>query len=254
MKINNKRIFFQLIFWASAAVCILAISFFYHKERFHKEDFKDPMNYTLRVPERSFDTETILLEEQKSAPYESPIDFKALWAVNPDIIGWIRVPGTSIDYPILYSGDNSTYLNRSLEGKKDVHGAIFLDMDSQPDFSGRHNLFYGHNMRDGSMFSAVNKFKNENFYNEHRFIELYLPEREIHLEIFAVFPIPSQPWLRMTSFPEPSDFEAFKEKLFSYHKYGGQLPEGIERLYTLITCSYEWEDTRTLLIAKETEQ
>lgn len=254
MKRYKENFYLLFVFLMIAAVFSFAAYFFNRKDGFRKESITDPLDYTLEASERALDVKKYQLPEQESEPYESPIDFEALWEVNPDVIGWIRVPGTMIDYPILYSGDNETYLHTSWEGEKDVHGAVFLDMDSQPDLLGRHNLFYGHNMRDGSMFSAVNKFKNESFYREHKDIELYLPEREIRLEIFAVFPIPSKPWIRTTNFAEESDFHEFKEKLFSYHRYEGQLPEGIERLYTLVTCSYEWEDTRTLLIAREAEQ
>ena len=65
------------------------------------------------------------------APYVSPIQFDELKEIKPDIVGWLKVEGTEIDYPIVQTGNNETYLNTDFEGKKSVAGAIYLDYESE---------------------------------------------------------------------------------------------------------------------------
>ena len=126
-------------------------------------------------------------EAETEAPYVSPIDFAPLWETNPDTIGWIRVPDTKIDYPIVQSPDNQYYLHKDFEGKDSVYGTIYLDADSKSDFSGWNNPIYGHHMKDGSMFKDVVKFKDQEFFENHRYFEIYTPERTIHLKTLGCY-------------------------------------------------------------------
>ena len=116
-----------------------------------------------RQTEAPVETETPIESEpeETEAPYVSPIQFDELKEINPDIVGWLKVEGTEIDYPIVQTGNNETYLNTDFEGKKSVAGAIYLDYESEPDFSGRHNIIYGHNMTNGSMFKDSVKYQDE---------------------------------------------------------------------------------------------
>lgn len=189
--------------------------------------------------------------EPETVGYVSPIDFEGLWAVNPDVVGWLSVPGTNIDYPILHTVDNETYLHRSLEGEETVAGSIFLDCDDEGDFSSLHNVIYGHHMKDGSMFKDVVKFKEQEYFDQHRDIIIYTPDREIHLRTLAALYVKSEPIRRKTSFQSQEGFDAYVEEMI---RGAGALapPEGeISRLYSLITCSYEFSDARTILYAYE---
>ena len=68
--------------------------------------------------------------EETQPPYVSPIDFEALWKENPDTVGWITIPDTQIDYPIVYSEDNEKYLHEDFYGNESVYGTIYLDSDN----------------------------------------------------------------------------------------------------------------------------
>ena len=111
--------------------------------------------------------------EPETEPYVSPINFEELMKENPDTIGWIRVPDTNIDYPIVQGEDNDFYLNHDFYGKENIAGAIYLDFESQGDFVGRNNVLYGHNMKNGSMFKDVNRYKDEAYFKEHQFFSIY---------------------------------------------------------------------------------
>jgi len=82
------------------------------------------------------------------------IDWAALRAINPDVVGWIEVPGTTISYPIVQGTDNDHYLYHTFTGARNASGAIFLDHRDSPDFHSRA-MIYGHNVRNGSMFAPL---------------------------------------------------------------------------------------------------
>ena len=86
------------------------------------------------------ETETEPETEEETTAYVSPIDFEALWEINEDVVAWIRIPDTRIDYPVLQGRDNEQYLHTDMEGNDSVAGAIYLDMDDAPDFSSLHNI------------------------------------------------------------------------------------------------------------------
>lgn len=247
--IQKARKFIRFIGIAAASVVLTACSV---QEEEMVPEFKSPDQYSFHIPERPAESGYVL--EARLAPYLSPIDFEALSAVNPDVIAWIRVPGTAIDYPIVYTNNNETYLHTDFEGNSSIYGAIFLDFASKPDFSGHHNVLYGHNMKNGSMFAAVNQFKDFEFYQNHQELVIYLPDREIHLEPIAVFPVRAEGWIRSTHFTDEEEFQTFVNRFLELSRHGDRPDEPIERIYTLVTCSYEWEDTRTLLVAREVGQ
>lgn len=82
-------------------------------------------------------------------------------------IGWICIPETEINYPVMYSGDNEFYLHRAVDGGYLRVGSIFLDFHCNADFTGKINILYGHNMSDGSMFADVTKFIDSNYFDSH---------------------------------------------------------------------------------------
>ena len=116
------------------------------------------------------------------------IDWAALRAINSDIVGWIVIPGTPINYPIVQTVDNSTYLHKSFEGTKNACGTIFLDTYNHSDFSDWNSVIYGHNMKNGSMFAYINKYKNEEFYQEHKDVWLLTPYWERKYQIVSAHP------------------------------------------------------------------
>lgn len=198
------------------------------------------------------ETETETEPEETEPPYVSPIDFESLWEINPDTVGWIRIPDTVIDYPIVHDPeDNERYLHLDFEGNKSVYGAIYLDCDSEPDFSGWNNPIYGHHMKDGSMFKGLEKFKNEEYFKEHQYFEIYTPERTIHLKAVACYYSSADGIVRKTKFKSQEDFDAWMEDRLKPCAFA-QIPEEIvDSMFVLVTCSYEMANARTLLFAVE---
>lgn len=189
--------------------------------------------------------------EETEAPCVSPIQFEELQKINPDIVGWLKIEGTEIDYPIVQTGNNETYLNTDFEGKKSVAGAIYLDFECEPDFSGRHNIIYGHNMKNGSMFKDIVKYKDEEYFKEHRDITVYTPDREYHLRPMSVLYTEPTGIRRKTKFAAEESFQAYVGEMTKGCGFA-QIPEKpLKQLWSFITCSYEFNDARTILYAYE---
>lgn len=113
------------------------------------------------------------------------VDFKALKKINPDIVAWIRIPDTSIDYPVVQGNDDSYYLTHTFKKTEHVAGAIFLDSDNNADFSDDKNIIYGHNMKDGSMFRGLRNFLGDKFLKEHHILYLYLPDEGVWIFVIV---------------------------------------------------------------------
>ncbi len=197
------------------------------------------------------ETESSPTEAETSAPYVSPIDFKELEKINPDIVGWIRIQGTAIDYPIVHTDNNETYLDTDFEGKKSVAGTIYLDFESEPDFSGRHNIIYGHHMKNGTMFKDVIKYKDETFFKEHQDIFIYTPEREYHLRPITALYTDASAIRRKTAFESEESFQTYVEDMTKEGLFLQKPEEPVKQLWSFVTCSYEFNDARTILYAYE---
>lgn len=191
------------------------------------------------------------LVQENEAAYVSPIQFDELKRLNPDVVGWIEIEGTGINYPIVQAKDNETYLHKDFEGRENSVGAIFLDCESESDFSGKHNIIYGHHRKDGSMFRELIRYKDEAFFKTHTNIIVYTPKREYHLTPMAALYTDASGIRRKTSFESEESFEEYVEEMTKGCAFR-QLPAGkVGQLWSFVTCSYEFEDARTIVYAYE---
>lgn len=113
------------------------------------------------------------------------IDWEGLKKINPDIIGWIKVPGTKIDYPILRGKNWNEYLHKNFEGNYSYAGSIFIQPETF--FGDKHLIIYGHNMRIKSMFGSLHKFETEDFYKKYHKIFLYQPGKTLECMVYSVY-------------------------------------------------------------------
>lgn len=114
------------------------------------------------------------------------VDFDALQAENDDVIGWIFFENEDISYPVLYSGDDSYYLRRSMDGSAATAGSIFLEGENSPDFSDYHSIIYGHNMRNLTMFGKLKYYaKDDAYYNSHQYFQICTNDFIYRYQIFA---------------------------------------------------------------------
>lgn len=196
------------------------------------------------------DTEAIPAETIKK-PLVILERFKPLLEQNDDVVGWITMPNTKIDYPVAQSNDNDYYLHRNLDKKKYEPGTVFMDFRNDTLFEDRYSVLYGHNMKDGSMFATLKYYKKEDFYNKNRIFAYSTLYGETKWEIFAAYVSPPTLDLITTDF---KDDQAFLDYIASRQKES-KYPADIEilatdKILTLITCSYEFHDARFVVHAR----
>lgn len=193
-------------------------------------------------------------EDDKTVALEP--DWKKLQESNPDIIGWIYVPDTVINYPIVQSKDNSYYLNHS--SLKDVNtiGAIFLDFNASSDLSDFHSIIYGHSVINSSaMFSQIKEFCDEDFFKEHPYLYLLTPEQNYRCDIVALTKTTSESFLYQIGFSGAEDQEAFLERMMSEASLSRETDDlsADDSIVTLSTCDIAYgldSDKRILLHAR----
>lgn len=115
------------------------------------------------------------------------VDFESLRETGPDIIGWLTLPDTPINYPVTQTDDNEYYLHHLYDGTYSKVGCLFADYENQADFSDRNTLIYGHNMRDDSMFATLNQYDEQSYFDEHPQMYLVTPDGGYIMEIFTTF-------------------------------------------------------------------
>lgn len=114
------------------------------------------------------------------------MDFNVLWEQNPDVVAWIEIPGTVVNYPVLRSEDNEYYLLHNLDGSKGYPGCIYMESYNSEDFEDPLTILYGHNMKNGTMFGSLKKFQKEDFFEANPSLYIYLPDKVFEYEILAI--------------------------------------------------------------------
>lgn len=217
---------------------------------------------TTEAPETVPQPETTapVVTTKEKDPYVSPIDFEALWEINPDIYAWIEIPGTDVSYPILqHPTDNDYYLTHTPEGVEDAPASIFTHNVNSKDFTDFNTLIYGHKWNDGTMFGKLHYYRDEQYLKEHQMIRIYLPDRELRYTIFATVVYDDR---LITSYYDFTDTESCRAFLRSI--YGNRDMNTIillepratvdDRLITLSTCIKWQEHNRYLVVAVLTNE
>lgn len=171
------------------------------------------------------------------------INFEALYDVNPDVMGWIRIEDTEVDYPVVQAEDNDYYLKRSFEKKKSSSGVPFLDFTNVYDPMDSNLVVYGHNMGSGktTMFSTLLRYYEEDYFLRHPVIEFDTLAGAGSWHIFSVFKFDvnniSSFNYTQHNFGSPADFQAFIAHASAYSLYDtGITPEYGSHILTLSTC------------------
>lgn len=154
---------------------------------------------------------------------------------NPDTIGWVKIDGTKIDYPVVKYTDNKYYLKHDF--KKEPNSAGWVFMDYKNNFNDQNIILYAHNRRDGSMFGTLEMLFEEEFYKEHNNEILFIKENEIiRYNIFSVYKVAS------TDSYNSTNFDSFDEKIIEFKNRSiinfDMKESNAEQIITLSTCDY----------------
>jgi len=194
--------------------------------------------------------ELIELVEIPEMPSEEPsfeVDFDELKKINSDVIGWIVIEGTQINYPIVQGKDNSYYLNHSYDKKWNSLGSIFVDYQSSNDFSDYNTFIYGHHTKNGSMFGELYKYMDKVFYNDHNIFYLYTPNGNYEAEIFSAYLDSTKSDSYNQKFNYDKDFEEYVSLIKEKSNYitNVEIDSTKDKIITLYSCSHESNRQKT---------
>lgn len=206
-----------------------------------------------QAPEESLEEVPVVLTDN---PYQDS------FLANTDMAAWLKIEGTKIDYPVMWTPrDENYYLYRSFEGKDDNNGCLILDTDSSLDPLTTNLIIHGHNMRSGAMFGTLTDYEKQEFAKEHNIITLYTKERERRYEVIAVFR--SQVYRKTDQVfkfykffqaDTQEEFDDFYQNIKALSLYDtGITAEFGDSFITLSTCVYHVEQGRLVVVAKEIE-
>ena len=195
-------------------------------------------------------------------PPKNPVDFAALKERNPDVCAWIYVPGsgdaygTTIDYPILQSGEDKVedfYLKHDIDNKPLFDGSIYIQKANQMDFSDPNTIIYGHDLYNKTMFTPLRKYRNRKFFDEHPYIYIYTPGHILKYHIFSTTLYNDNHLLYSYDFSNKEDYQKFLDETMDTSKKALLVRDGVtvtpnDKMITLSTCTNN-EHERLLLIA-----
>lgn len=181
-------------------------------------------------------------------------DYQALLDENSDCIGWLKIDGTDISYPVVQGEDNEFYLHHDFQKNYAICGTLMLDYRNDIEAGQEHLIIYGHQMKDGSMFKQLHGYKKEEFYYEHKEITLYLENQKYQYEVAAVY---------VTNVAQSGGYYDFLHKetrkqqmdylqqMAAYQLY----PTGVtvreeDELLSLSTCEYSSTNGRLIVLAR----
>ena len=181
---------------------------------------------------------------------------------NNDIVAWLEIPDTKINYPVLQTIDNEYYLTHTYKKENSKDGSIFLDKDYDWNIPSSNLLIYGHNNKNGNMFQELLKYEDESYYKEHPTIQFTTVDEDSTYEIIAVFKSRVYYKNEQNVFRYYFFINAENEEEYNYYVEEskkaslydtGKTAEYGDQLLTLSTCEYSQEDGRFVIVARKLE-
>lgn len=172
--------------------------------------------------------------------------------INDEVIGWITIEGTNIDYPVLKTDNNDYYLDRDINGGKTENGSIFMDFRNIGDATDRHTILYGHHTKDKTMFTNLMGYKEKDFFYQYDNIMFSTLYKNIEWEIFSAYVTSIDFYYIVTNFKNDADYLSFINTLQDKSKFQTDIKLTSEdQILTLSTCTYEFDNARFVVHARK---
>lgn len=199
------------------------------------------------------DSETYAMYKPDS---DDNLTFDQIRAKNPDVLGWIDIYGTNIDYPIVQGKDNEEYLNKTVLGKFSTSGSIFLDASNKKDFSDFQNILYGHYMAERKMFGDMELFKDREFFNTHKYGVIHrVSKKSKGIEFFAFLKTVGTDDKILSISKNSQEKPDLIDHIYKNADYSRKLDFGEnENLIVLDTCDLSVTNGRYILIGRLTDK
>lgn len=247
-KNTNKKLIFEII----VAIVIIIFGILIFKTIREKQSVKDGKGIVNQIQ-----IEKANITEEKT---ERMLQLEELQKENPEIIGYLEIPGTNISYPVLQTTDNDFYMKKNYKKEYSKDGSIFLDKDYNWEIPSSNLLIYGHNNKNGQMFCDLLNYKDESYYEEHPTIKFTTNKEEAEYEIIAVFL--SRVYYKkeknvfryyyFINAENEEEYNSFVENCKKESLYDtGKTAKYGDQLITLSTCSYHVEDGRFAVVGRK---
>lgn len=180
------------------------------------------------------------------------IDWNAL---PPSAVAWVRVPGTTVNYPVMQGRQDSPdfYLTHDAGGERSAWGAPYIDARCAKGAESPLVIVYGHHMSDGTMFAPLAQYSSRGFAEEHRSILVFTRDKEIELEVFAVDVVDASSEGKRTGFADAAALGAYLGDKLSLCEVALGEPTNLAQAWAFVTCSYQTSNSRTVIYARKVE-
>lgn len=179
-------------------------------------------------------------KDKESDPLKN-LNWDEVKALSPNIVAWITVPGTSVNYPIMKADDNSFYLTHDYAGNKNDLGSIFIDYRQLTDFSSKNTFIYGHNVLmdiADAKFTELNGYLKQDFYSEHKQVLIYTPEKVIQGKVLAAHSDTSDTYSNTRKFDSDEAFNDYLAFMVKHSVIKSDINSSdVKKIVTLWTCT-----------------
>ena len=190
------------------------------------------------------------VEDDANLSTLASIDLKALREVNPDVVGWIYIPNSQINYPLMQGEDNTFYLEHTWEGNVNPYGSIFLESRNSPGLTDFNTILYGHNMLNGSMFAGLSNYAYQWHWEWNRYVYIVTDAGVFRYEIFSSYFADVESATYGLSFHQLETRKNFIAHALENSQIDtGIIPEPTDRIITLSTCTGMGYESRRVVHA-----
>lgn len=193
--------------------------------------------------------------EQDQVSGTPTVDFAALTSQNPEIVGWVQIPDTPVNYPVAQHSDNDWYLEHTFLGQYNLAGSVFMDCRSSSALTDRVTVVYGHHLKNGAMFARVADYSDQAEFDTVREVYYVTADGTLHtLQPLCSLVVSGYDTdVLQFDFADDASFQAYVESLISRSSASvtGATSAGVSHIYILSTCSYATDNERTMLVCVE---
>ena len=251
-KSSNK---FALLFAAIVAIVVIVTGFLFFNPFGGKTS-----NATKKAASSGSSSSTQAVKYEPSQEEKDYLKnrFDQLTSVNPEAIAYVYAPGTELDEPVVQTGDNATYLDKTFDGGNEPYmGTVFMDTDNKKDFSDRLTWLFGHargsKVGDHRMFNDVNYYDKQDYFDQHPYVVIETPERKYYYEAMCLVIVPETTAFYRTSFEDDKDFTTQLKKVYEdgQTKNPNIKIKASDKYLVLSTCREEDETIRSNLYLRQ---
>lgn len=189
-------------------------------------------------------------DQSKDGDYVNSANEEELKSINSDYKMWIQIENTNINYPVVQGSDNDYYLKHNFRKESNISGTVFVESANDID-NDKNIILYGHNMRNGTMFNNITNYKEESFFNEDNKINIIMNNTLYEYEVFSVYVKNVSEVNLAIGFANEDEFINYAYNQADESLYKKDVDFSAEdNLITLVTCSYEFTDARTIVVAR----